>query len=81
MLYALKLLVTRSVQAANSKPAAWGLVLPVSAMCVRSYFEIGLFDYQENGEDLLIGKSILDLEDRPGLQRKNAEKQPHVEEA
>eukprot|EP00913_Durusdinium_trenchii_P021444 g20153.t1 len=30
----------------------------------QSYFEIGLFDYQENGEDLLIGKSILDLDDR-----------------
>jgi len=30
----------------------------------QSYFEIGLFDYQENGEDLLIGKSVLDLEDR-----------------
>ena len=30
----------------------------------QSYFEIGLFDYQDNGEDLLIGKSVLDLEDR-----------------
>ncbi|CAJ1361655.1 unnamed protein product, partial [Effrenium voratum] len=30
----------------------------------QSYFEIGLYDYQENGEDLLIGKSVLDLEDR-----------------
>lgn len=30
----------------------------------RSYFEIGLFDYQDNGEDLLIGNSVLDLEDR-----------------